>query len=98
MLKHIVLFKIPDSKQDKSKVISILKDKLESLKSKIPELKKLETGVNISDRVSAFDLALVTEFENETDLEAYRIHPDHQEVVYYIKEIGANSVVVDYKN
>lgn len=96
MLKHIVFFKFPDSEQDKRELVAILKDKLESLNFKIPQLKKLETGINISNRSSAFDLALVTEFENEADLEIYRIHPDHQAVVAYIKETNADSVVVDY--
>ena len=96
MLKHIVFFKFPDSEQDKRELVAILKDKLESLNFKIPQLKKLETGINISNRSSAFDLALVTEFENEADLEIYRIHPDHQAVIAYIKETNADSVVVDY--
>ena len=88
--------KISLGKQDKNKIVSTLKDKLESLKIKIPQLKKLETGVNISYRSRAYDLALITEFENETDLEKYRIHPDHQAIVAFIKEIEADSVVVDY--
>ncbi len=96
MLKHIVLFKIPDNTQDKNKIVTTLKDKLESLKFKIPQLKKLETGINISDRSSAFDIALVTEFENENDLETYRSHPDHQDVVAYIKKVAADTIVVDY--
>ncbi len=96
MLKHIVLFKIPDNIQNKNKIVAILKDKLESLKFKIPQLKKLETGINISDRSSAYDVALVTEFKNESDLETYRSHPNHKDVVAYIKEIDADTIVVDY--
>ncbi len=96
MIKHIVMFRIPAELKDKNTLIQALKDKLDNLKNKIPRLKKLETGINISKRTSAFDLVLVTEFDNESDLDVYRKHPDHLEVVAYIEKIKAEVVVADY--
>jgi hypothetical protein len=74
----------------------LFKDKLDALKNKIPEVKFLETGINISESPSAFDLVLTTHFDTEIDLESYRSHADHQEVVEIIREIGSEVAVVDY--
>jgi len=96
MLKHIVMFRLKTDLKEKTIVIHTLKDKLECLKNKISQVKKLETGRNISRQTNAFDLILVTEFESEEDLEIYRAHPDHQEVVSYIREVVGEIIVVDY--
>ncbi len=96
MLTHIVLFNIPGESENKNQIIKTLKDKLESLKNKIPQLKKLETGINISNRPNAYNLALIAEFETSEDLEVYRNHPDHQAVITYIREIAIDTVVVDF--
>ena len=70
MLTHIVLFNFSGKSENKNQIIKTLKDKLDNLKNKIPQLKKLETGINISHRSNAYDLALIAEFESSEDLES----------------------------
>ena len=94
MLKHIVMFRMKDVNSSHS--IRRLKDTLDQLKNKIPEVKALETGINVSKSPSAFDLVLYSEFKHEEDLETYREHPDHKEVLKFIKEHVAEVKVVDY--
>jgi hypothetical protein len=94
MLKHIVMFRLSTENSVINK--QILKDKLDQLKNKIPEIRSIETGLNISTRPSAYDLVLITEFDTEQDLEAYRIHPDHQDIVRLIKENAIETHVVDF--
>ena len=77
--------------------LAILKDKIDQLKNKIPQIKHFETGKNLSQSPSAFDLALVSEFENLDELEQYRIHPEHQEVLKFVKEVTQELAVVDYE-
>lgn len=96
MLRHIVLFKIRENIPDKGKTASTLKDKLERIKDQIPEVKKLETGINVSTQPNAYDLALVTEFNDGKDLEVYRNHPAHQAVVKYILDVTSDRIVTDY--
>ena len=96
MVKHIVFFKLQGDSDNKNDGIQTLKDKLDKLKNKIPQIINLETGINISTRSSAYDLALVTEFKNEGDLEIYRNHPEHQDIITYIREAKIVSVVTDY--
>jgi len=95
MIKHIVMFKL--LRENKEMNLQKLKDNLDSLKNKIPEIKFLETGLNISSRISAFDLVLITEFNNLDDLDKYRVHPDHQETLELLEEIKEEIIVVDYE-
>ena len=94
MLKHIVMFKLKEENFNAN--ILELKDKLDQLKNKIPQLENLETGINTSKSPSAFDLILVTVFKDEKALNAYREHPDHQDVLSLVKDITEQVKVVDY--
>jgi hypothetical protein len=92
------MFKIKASSEDeKRERVAVLKTKLEKLPPIIPEIKLFEAGVNVSTSLNSFDLVLVSEFKNTSDLDIYRKHPEHQLVVDYIKEIDVETVVVDYE-
>lgn len=99
MIKHIVLIRLQntDHPEIKEKNADKLKTLLESLVSSIPEIKHLEVGKNISGRSAAYDLALVTEFDNTVDLDIYRNHPDHVKVLEFLKEVTEKTAVVDYE-
>ena len=97
MLKHIVMIKLEQAEE------SVLKERsdkliamLHALKESIPALYKMEVGANISTRPSAYDIVLISEFKNEDDLNTYRIHPKHQDVLTYMKQIISDAKVVDY--
>ncbi|NJK87663.1 MAG: Dabb family protein [Bacteroidales bacterium] len=61
-------------------------------------VKKLETGVNISNRAIAYDLVLVTDFENTEDLQKYIDHPEHHKIVEYLEQAKMKKAsVVDYE-
>lgn len=94
MIKHIVMFRMKPEKT--TGYLPELKDRLQVLKNKIPEVLHLETGLNISQSPSAFDLVLITEFNDEEALQTYREHPDHQEVLKFIRENVEEVKVVDY--
>lgn len=97
MLKHIVMMKLKQADESVFKKRQIkLEEMLKELKNHIPSLHKIEIGLNISDRPTAYDIVLVSEFKNETDLNEYRVHPKHVAVLHYIKEVVAEARVVDY--
>lgn len=97
MINHVVLFKLKDyPAEEKSQVINELKTMLEGLQKKITELKYLEVGANYELNAKSYDLALISYFETLEDLEAYRIHPEHQKVVKRINETTAERAAVDY--
>ncbi len=95
MIKHIVAFRLKET--NKADNIQRLKSMLDSLEGYISEILSYETGLNISDRSTAYDLVLVSGFASVTDLETYRNHPEHLKVADFIKQVVSDTVVVDYE-
>ncbi|HIP03403.1 MAG TPA: Dabb family protein [Campylobacterales bacterium] len=94
MVKHIVFFKLTDN-SDKNK--ELVKKKLLSLQGEVEVLQNIEVGLNFADEDRAYDIALLTDFNDEEDLKTYAVHPYHLEVVAYIKKVALSSKVVDFK-
>ncbi len=94
MLKHIVMFNFKD--ENKKENLIKTKKMLEALLDTVPTLKSMEVGINFSQEERAMDLSLYSEFENEEDLALYANHPEHLEVVKFIKSVATGSKVSDY--
>jgi len=95
MVKHIVFFRFPGNKK-KDIILKDFKRKIEDLKDKIPEIHHIEAGINFSDRETAYDIALISEFKTEKDLETYRTHPDHLALIDFLNQYERELAVVDY--
>lgn len=98
MIKHIVMWKLKDFSEGKSKMenMLIMKSMLENLKSKIPGLEKMEIGFNVEKSETSFDLALYSEFKDEKALETYQNHPEHLIVKEFVAKVREKRAVVDY--
>ncbi len=94
MIVHIVMFKFKE--ENKSANIQKAKDMLNALVDKIDPLISMEVGVDFAQTERAFDLSLYSTFNTKEDLATYATHPDHMEVVAFIKEVTEVSRVVDY--
>jgi hypothetical protein len=94
MVKHIVMFDFKD--ENKKENLVKAKEMLEALVVSVPTLQNIEVGINFSDEARAMDLALYSEFKDQRDLELYANHPEHLEVVSFIKSVASVSKVVDY--
>jgi len=94
MLKHIVMFTFKD--ENKKENLIKTKKMLEALLDTVPTLKSMEVGINFSQEERAMDLSLYSEFENEEGLQLYANHPEHLEVVKFIKSVATGSKVSDY--
>ena len=99
MIKHIVLWKLKAFAEGSSKELNAkkIKDEIEALKSKIPQIKHIEVGINLKPSDSAYDVALYSEFANKQDLITYAEHPEHVKLAGFIGNLIENRVVVDYK-
>jgi len=95
MLRHIVMIKFADG-ASKDKASVELKKMLNDLLADIPELKRMEVGLNVNTKASAFDLVLTSDFDDENGLNAYREHPEHQKVLDYLQSVMEKAAVVDY--
>lgn len=99
MIKHIVMFKLKDTAegQNKAENAKKLKAILESLKEKIPVVRRLEVGINIGKSASASDIVLYSEFDDMQALEVYRGHPEHKKAVDFIAKVCSERQSVDYE-
>jgi hypothetical protein len=98
MLRHVVMFKTKAilSELEKEDGIIRLKAAIDALETEVPQVKFLQTGVNINTRPQAFDLVLISDFETEEDLDIYRDHPQHQKVMDIIAEVVDQVHVTDF--
>jgi len=92
MIKHIVMLRL-NQEEGKEQI----KLALEALPDKIPEIKSLEVGLDVSSSNASYDLVLVTTFENIDALDTYRVHPEHKKVVAIINEVCSERAIVDYE-
>ncbi len=95
MVVHIVMFRFKE--ENKEENIARVKRMLEALPDKIDSLRSMEVGVDFLRSERSMDLVLTSTFDDKEGLEAYRVHPAHQEVVALIKEVTLQSRVVDYE-
>jgi hypothetical protein len=94
MIVHIVLFKLKDGSPES---VDSARGVLEGLRGKIPVLRSLEVGVDILRTERSYDLALTAVFDSLDDLQAYQVHPAHQEVIAYMGRVRESAVAVDYR-
>ena len=99
MIKHIVMLRIQDFAEGKTKHENAvyMKEILESLKEKIPQIIKLEVGINFKHHQGAFDIVLFVEFNSKEDLDAYIANPEHKKVAEYIIKVRSDRAVIDYE-
>lgn len=99
MIKHIVFWKLKDSAHgnDKATNAQLIKEKLESLRGRIPGLISIEVGFDFIRAQTSSDIALYSEMESRAALDAYQAHPLHQAVGSFIKETYVERRSVDYE-
>ncbi|WP_339738559.1 Dabb family protein [uncultured Sunxiuqinia sp.] len=98
MINHVVLFKLKGYPEaEKEAVLSKIKEALESLKDKIEQVKYLEVGLNYELNAKSYDVCLISHFESVSDLDIYRVHPDHLKVVELVQETTVERAAVDFE-
>lgn len=99
MIKHIVIWKLKESGEGKSKSenANIIKTGLESLKNEIAQIKAIEVGINFNESAQASDVVLNSEFETKEDLNIYQNHPAHLKVSGYVSKVVDERRVIDYE-
>jgi hypothetical protein len=95
LFTHVVFFKFKDRSQEN---IEKAKTIMQGLQGKIPELKSMEIGLDVVHSERSYDIALITRFDNKTDMEVYANHPIHvNEVLRFLRPMQENSITVDFE-
>jgi len=99
MIKHLVLWKLKETAEGKTRGENALELKaaLENLKGRVMEIHALEVGINFNPADTASDVSLYSEFQTRDDLEKYQKHPEHLKVVELVKKVTQERRVSDYE-
>ena len=95
MFVHVVMFKLKDRYQQQAEA---LKAKLDALPATIDLIKSFEVGINVVESARAYDVVLISKFDSLETMQAYQVHPDHQDVLAYVREVTDGIVAVDYED
>ena len=95
-LHHVVAFKFKDTATPSQ--IKEVEEAFRGLKTKIPQVAKLEWGTNVSPekRDKGFTHAWIVSFKNEKDRDLYLEHPAHKEFGKLVGPVFADVFVIDF--
>ena len=99
MIKHLVFWRLKDHAHgnDRATNARLIKQKLESLRGRIPGLLSIEVGIDFVAGDASSHLALVSEFASKEALAGYQVHPEHKAIVAFVAEAAAERRMVDYE-
>ena len=99
MLTHVVMWKLKESAlgMDKAALAQELKKRLMGLVGVVPEIRDFSVGLNVLPAETASDVVLVSGFDDLAALERYVKHPQHQEVVSFVKQVITERRAVDFE-
>ena len=97
MIRHIVMrkFKSVGAGKSREENMEIVRDRLYALRPIIPEIKRMEIGLDIMHTDMSMDLCLLTEFDSVADMKRYAEHPEHLKVSAYVRSVIETRVVLD---
>ncbi len=97
MIRHVVMWQFEAEAEGKSKEenMKAVKEMLYALVPRIPEIKRMEIGIDVTHSSASMDLMLLTEFDSIEALKIYAVHPEHLAVAEYVGKVVESRVVVD---
>ncbi|HJZ40302.1 MAG TPA: Dabb family protein [Bacteroidales bacterium] len=98
MIKHMVMWTIREGDTPRSKFekMAEMKSRLLNLKEEIREIRSMEVLFNSPlAPQDNYDIVLVCEFSSWAELESYQMHPEHQKVVEYVKNVRKDRACID---
>lgn len=97
MIRHIVLFRLSsdDDAQRRDDAHGIA-ERLESLEMQIPGIQSIRVDRDLGLVDGHWDVALVSEHDDNAALEAYQVHPAHKDAAAWIGTVVSDRAVVDY--
>ena len=95
MITHIVTFKLRD--EDRAEV-ERCKALLDGLVGVVPSLRSMTVGINVVESPRAHTLGLIATFDDLDGLEAYQVHPAHQEVAGQLRAASSAIAAVDFES
>ena len=99
MIRHIVMFKLKEFASDSEKASAaneVLK-KLDELPGAIKVIQRYKAGIDIRKLNWSYDIVLEMDFETLADIDAYTVHPAHQEFIAFNKDYSIAKICIDFE-
>ena len=99
MVKHIVMWNVVESHEGigKPELLKEIKKRIEALKGVVPQITEIEVGIDFNGSDAAYDVALYSVFTDRAALDAYQVHPAHEEVKKFVGAVATARAVADYE-
>ncbi len=99
MFKHIVLWKLQETAEGRSRTENarLIKERFEELANMFDGLRHLEVGIDVLQSDASADVVLYTEFDSRAAYEAYNDHPAHKAIAGFIQGVRSERRVIDYE-
>ncbi len=91
------MFRLKGTPEERRELAARFADALMELPAMIPELKSMETGLNVNPN-ETFDVILTAEADSLEDIAAYSAHPAHVACVDIIRGRIDCRACVDYRS
>ncbi|OYX59224.1 MAG: hypothetical protein B7Y93_00825 [Micrococcales bacterium 32-70-13] len=97
MIRHIVLFRLAaDDDAQRRDDAQGMAERLEALQMQIPGIQSIRVDRDLGLIDGHWDVALVSEHDDNAALEAYQVHPAHKEAGEFVTSVISDRAVVDY--
>ncbi|MGF3056067.1 Dabb family protein [Microbacterium sp. YY-01] len=96
-LRHVVMWKMaaPDAPTRREHAQECAR-RLQALEGVVPQLLSISAGANTEYADVNWDITLIADFADLAALEAYQMHPAHEEAATYIRSVAGGRAAVDY--
>ncbi|RXI23606.1 MAG: stress responsive protein [Candidatus Amulumruptor caecigallinarius] len=95
MVKHIVMFKLTGTPEERRQVAESFRDALLALPSQIDVLRSMEVGIN-ENPAETWDVVLTAIVDTMDDVAVYATHPAHVAAAALLAGHKADRGCVDY--
>ena len=97
VVRHIVMWDVRgDTPQEKNAAAHLIKVSFETLAGRIPGMRSVEVGLDMSGVDYACDVVLCMDFDSRASLAAYASHPEHLRVKELLGDSRIARHQVDY--
>lgn len=98
MIGHIVMWTLKAEAEGKSAAenATVMQSMLEALPAAIDVIQDFHVSTRMVATNMKVEVLLFSTFANESDLDAYQKHPEHQKCVEFIRKIVDSRNFVDY--
>lgn len=98
MIRHVVTWTLAaEDAATRAEQAAEVARRIRSLVGVVPSIRSLSVGPNVVYADVNADVALVADFDDVDGLEAYQVHPAHQDVAGYVRSVVASRSAVDFE-